>query len=450
MRAYFAMGMIAAGLAAVACSGSDSTATSGADAGGEAGAREGGTDATSAGDAPPPDASDGGIASDADNGAPSSIYPAFHPPVPQIAKGSGNVMASPHVRVITFAGDALASTVADTMTAWTASSAWTAQTAEYGIGQATVVRTTLATAAPATLEVSTPSATSVEAWVTSQLDGTHAELGPVDAATLKSEHFLFVLSEATQLNASGVSVCTQGLLAYHDVLTLPSGALASYSMVPRCPAVAMDGGGLAQSDADIPSEVTFASTATTMSAIGDPDLYLSPGFNGFDDDHFAWYFIAPQEELASACLFGSFALTDGGLRISRSWSNASIAAGHHPCVPAPSDPYFVSVPVMTDVITMPDPFPKTKGVLIPVGESHTIDVLLSSDAPTGGPWSVTIAAQKLRNAGTLDFAFDRTSGTNGEKLHLTITAKTAGSTPFVITSTLGTRTTRWAGVVGQH
>jgi hypothetical protein len=50
----------------------------------------------------------------------------------------------------------------------------------------------------------------------------------------------------------------------------------------------------------------------------------------------------------------------------------------------------------------------------------------------------------------LSFAFDRDAGINGEKLHLTITANQAGATPFVVTSTLGTQQTFWAGIVAQN
>jgi hypothetical protein len=52
---------------------------------------------------------------------------------------------------------------------------------------------------------------------------------------------------------------------------------------------------------------------------------------------------------------------------------------------------------------------------------------------------------------TLDFAWDRTMGVNGEKLHLTITTKAAdtligGAHPFVISSALGSVTQHWAGL----
>ena len=101
---------------------------------------------------------------------------------------------------------------------------------------------------------------------------------------------------------------------------------------------------------------------------------------------------------------------------------------------------------------------KTQGVTIPVGHTKTIEVDLFSDADTGGPWTVTADNLMAKQYGayglskTLSFQWDRTQGTNGEKLHLTIavTATSSllgGAHAFLITSTLGSRTYEWPGVV---
>jgi len=95
-----------------------------------------------------------------------------------------------------------------------------------------------------------------------------------------------------------------------------------------------------------------------------------------------------------------------------------------------------------------------KGVHIPVGQSKTIDVDLYSDADTGGPW--TVSAQDLNALmgapAALSFAFDRTKGQNGEKLHLTIKATKAtqfNASVFFLISKLGGRTNLWLGLVGN-
>jgi hypothetical protein len=95
----------------------------------------------------------------------------------------------------------------------------------------------------------------------------------------------------------------------------------------------------------------------------------------------------------------------------------------------------------------------THGVKIPVGQSKTIEVDLFSDAATGN-WSVNAfdTAQLQKQSPRLQFSWDRTSGKNGEKLHLTITVLKGSSTNtegFIIGSVLGGRATFWVGVVGN-
>ena len=115
---------------------------------------------------------------------------------------------------------------------------------------------------------------------------------------------------------------------------------------------------------------------------------------------------------------------------SRIWSNAAALAGHDPCQPAPSDPYFASIPDLTEEVSIPEYAEygangkpviggKTKGIQLAVGESKTIDLMLYSDGPTSSPWS--IMPQEVSSTPVLSLALDRQSGTNGERLHLTVT-----------------------------
>ena len=85
----------------------------------------------------------------------------------------------------------------------------------------------------------------------------------------------------------------------------------------------------------------------------------------------------------------------------------------------------------------------------------TIDIDLYSDGATTGPWTVTAQAF-ARSTGTapISFAFDQTTGQNGDTLHLTITANSASTsssktTTFQVTSTLGNPSTIWLGIVGN-
>jgi hypothetical protein len=110
-------------------------------------------------------------------------------------------------------------------------------------------------------------------------------------------------------------------------------------------------------------------------------------------------------------------------------------------------PYFASAPIMNDDVTTT--LGTTKGIKVSSGDSATVEVDLFSDGPIG-PWSVAAAVYPGNTpAGALTFAFDKTTGQNGDKLHLTVTPHQSGAIPFVLTSTLGMKQSIWMGLVGQ-
>ena len=94
-----------------------------------------------------------------------------------------------------------------------------------------------------------------------------------------------------------------------------------------------------------------------------------------------------------------------------------------------------------------------KGVKIPVGESKTIEVDLFSDGATSGPWTVAAidSSRRARAGATLDLKWDRTTGLNGEKLHLTVTVTEAprSSRARIRSSSveLGSTRPRWPGLI---
>jgi hypothetical protein len=153
--------------------------------------------------------------------------------------------------------------------------------------------------------------------------------------------------------------------------------------------------------------------------------------------------------------------SDLGYEVQRTWSNLSAAASHDPCVPATTgSAFFDSAPVLPDTVTFTSPITPnitTQGITIPVGQSKTIEVDLFSDGATTGPWTVTAADVLSTYYGSygipasLSFAWDRTSGVNGEKLHLTITVTQASIVgnghAFMITSTLNGRVAVWPGMI---
>jgi hypothetical protein len=96
------------------------------------------------------------------------------------------------------------------------------------------------------------------------------------------------------------------------------------------------------------------------------------------------------------------------------------------------------------------------GIVIPVGESRTVEVALFGDGETSAPFKVSATdyASRMASKTDLTFAWDKTTGKNGDVLHLTITRVKAdnalgGAALFMLTSKLGARESFWVGAVGD-
>lgn len=120
----------------------------------------------------------------------------------------------------------------------------------------------------------------------------------------------------------------------------------------------------------------------------------------------------------------SYARILGNYTVQRTWSNVAALAGHDPCVPPLSAPYWNAAPVLNDKVTL-DYYGQTvstKGVVVPLNQSKTIDVELFSDGPVPD-WSVSAVDTTYGTSQPkeLDFTWDVQKGNNGDVLHLTIT-----------------------------
>ncbi|MGH7284745.1 MAG: hypothetical protein ACRELY_24735, partial [Polyangiaceae bacterium] len=144
-------------------------------------------------------------------------------------------------------------------------------------------------------------------------------------------------------------------------------------------------------------------------------------------------------------------------------------AGHNPCQPF-STTYFMAAPKMPDTgsIDFGQGFTETSpGVKIALGKSKTIELDLFSDADTGGAWTVSaidFGSALMSGPAELGFAFDQTTGQNGDKINMTITSlkkDPMGFAAFFIenqlgsgcsgdpTSTTNCTTTFWVALVQQ-
>jgi len=389
---------------------------------GDAGSGDAGSDAGDAG-------SDGG----------SSDAGAGHPPLPQIATLGGSGLASPTVIPITFANDDDADRIEDFVASFGCTSWWRAVTRDYGVGDAV-------SGPPMRRSESFPETVDdsvLQKWLRQNIES--GSLPPPNPGTV----YALFIGAGTTVQLQGLSGCTD-FGGYHDSVGLAGGQRAAYAVIPRCDRFGPLGG------FDV---VTGAASHEFAEAATDPYPRTTPAFAQPDDDHIVWAAITGGE-VADMCAIAATAFFQPGdypFVVQRSWSNSAAFLGKDPCVPAAPGPYFNAAPVLRDEIplTGPDDVPTlTRGVKIAVGGKATIDVaLFSDDVPP--PWTVT--PQDLSNAlgstGRLTFALDRSTGSAGDVLHLTIFRearnKETGVEPFVLVSSFGPTRNFFFGLVGD-
>jgi hypothetical protein len=424
--------------AAGGCGNSSSDATTSVDGGTEAATTLDGatTDAAAA--------TDGTVNADADAFSP---YPAFSP-APPLAKNSGGpTMTAPKIVPIYFSGDLFAPYLRTFITQWLASPAWNVLS-EYGIGAGTLYPdATWPNAAPASI-TSDDIAAQLVALIESSADagapdGGAAPIPQPDGNTI----YLMNFPSTTQITSStmGNSCTTFG--GYHSETKLSNGQPVVLAVVVDC------GGTPTPLDG-----VTVATSHEIVEAATDPFPKTKPAYQLMAPPDSEWSLIAGGELGDLAVFTSNSHMFYPGItnELQRIWSNAASAAHHDPLVPALSGthPYFNSAPVLPEMIAATYqgiPF-TVRGVTVGAGNSKTIDVQLFSDAPTSGPWTVSVTELNPLGGTTLTLALDKTTGQNGDVLHLKVgvTARnTIGASAFKLKSTLGSDSFYWIGAVSQ-
>jgi hypothetical protein len=377
---------------------------------------------------------------DVDNGAPSTTYPAFNIDAPQVVNnGSGPVLGSPKVVPIYFGNDDTTFTAQLTtfLNALPTSTYWGPQVTEYGVGAITIATPIQLTESA----LSTIDDTAIQTWLTTKL-GSDPSFPVPDANTV---YAMFYPAGTTITLQSSTSCSSFG--GYHNSVPYNSGNVA-YAVLPRCTSF----GSLTGINA-----VTGPASHEIIEASTDPYPSANQAYGALDDNHVIWELVLGGAEVGDMCaqFKGSFYVpTDIGFDVQRTWSDIAAGQGHNPCVPSDGTPYFNSMPVLTDSVVLGGGQLTTKGVNISVGQTSTVEVDLFSSAATQGPWTVTAtdAATLMGSNPTLNMTWDRTTGLNGEKLHLTINVMAAsqyGAAAFIIDSTLGSERTTWIGLVGN-
>ena len=344
---------------------------------------------------------------------------------PQILNLGGSVMKTPKIVPIFYPGEPYVAQLTSFISNLAGSSYWTATTSEYGVGPVTAGAShTMATAAPTNIDDA-----EIKTFLTTQLDGAHG-WGTPDPSTIYTIYY----PSSTTITLMGDTSCST-FGGYHNEVTIGATRVV-YAVMPRC----STGG----SDLDY---LTSASTHEFIEAVTDPHPFTGAAFNQPDDDHLVWA-LFPISEVGDMCAFNTGAevnLLEIGAVVQRSWSNKAAAAHHHPCVPSPSGQvYFNSVPILPDTVNIDfggGPTP-TKGVQIPVGTSKTIDVTLFADGVTG-PWTVQAVdyvQYVKRGSPDLSFSLNKTQGSAGDTLKLTIHRNATGmygGSAFILSSAQG-------------
>jgi hypothetical protein len=393
----------------------------------------------------------GGAGGTGGSGGQGPFTPGPHGSFPQVVNnGNGPVLATPKVQLIAWSTDPFATDIDAFLTELTQTPTWAAMATEYGVGALTKdTSIVLTTPPPAMYDDGTGSPTPFQTMLAQNLSGTNPAWGAADPDTI----YLFLLPSGTDINDGSGNCCTD-FDGYHSEAPVGSISVA-YAITCHCPG---------QSSPALTSLEVATSTVIheLIEAATDPFVVNTPAFSLTDDAHAIWTPGTSGGEVSDMCQNNAdayFKPTGATYTIERSWSNAAAAAGTNPCVPVPnSNPYFNSVPVLGDAITLQyngAPW-KTTGVKIPVGSTKVVDVELFSDAPTSGPWSVTAydLTDYLGNGkASLTLSLDKASGNNGDVLHLSITVMSVdaslGAEGFVLVSDLGGEENIFIGAVGN-
>ena len=393
-----------------------------------------------------------------------SVYPAPHPPMPAVTDLGGPVLSHPRIVPVFFAGDPLLATVQTFLTGLATASYWSGATHEYGVGALDIASAIVVDEpAPSVIDDS-----DIQPWIASHIHGVAGDGGveagsadggatPWPAPDGNTIYTLFY-PEATTITLGGLESCTYfGGYHYETVYDAASGASTPYAVLPRCASFVLLPGA---TSLDI---LTGAVSHELVEASTDPFPSSNPAYATSSFVGSGWSEVMVGGELGDMCVLDPAAFSkpaDLGFMVQRVWSNANATAGHDPCAPVPTgEIYFSAVPDLSKAEMFAGQY--VDGVSVPPGSSTTVALHLFSDAPTTGPWSLSVV--EAGEEGTLippdpdhqlSFALDKSTGSNGDVVHLTISRKpladgeTASGLAFQITSTLGTESHSYWGVAG--
>jgi hypothetical protein len=350
---------------------------------------------------------------------------------PRLESLGGETLATPRIQPIFFTNDsAMQGQVESFLNQLSTSTYWTETTSEYGVGALTILPTIVETLPAPTSDAA------LQTYLATQLDGHHAGW-TYDPQTIYS---VFLPTGVVLSTPFGTSCKSFG--AYHDEAIGTTGQSIVYALMPRCQ------GGL--------DTLTASTSHEFIEAATDPHVQTAPAFGAADPNHAIWG-IVPGAETGDWCEFvnAAYARLVGNFVVQRTWSNASAAAGHDPCVPALPMPFMGVSPRLEDPTFFPFGPVWTHGITVAMGATQTVDVTLYTDAPVTTPFMVEafdiFSSQQMPE---LQLSWDRQTGNNGDVLHLSITRNAndqflGGNAVGFFVSLDGEIVSQWWGFVSQ-
>jgi hypothetical protein len=379
--------------------------------------------------------------------------PAMHGAFPLIQNNGGGVISNPKLLGVFFSdydnttGAVAAMNGMPTATMPNGENYWSAAVSEYGVGPLTVLP-------PVMLAQSAPTDPGMDpqSFVSNLVD-TNAAFANVDSSTIVALFYPSTLA----LSGSCMQDLIGGWGGYHAAAH-SSKVDFPFAVIGECAhfrtlVTALD-------------MVTVAVSHETIEAATDP----GSGFIGLDTTTpagFAWdALLAGNEENGDMCAISAGYGRPGGsypYLLQRGWSNQAAMAGNlDPCQPdmLPNEPFVGAYPVMPDTVSAGGGggggATSGAGALVAVGSSKTVEVDCYSFQPTA-PFTVGAKQKPAVSPPELTFAWDRTTCSNGDKLHLTVTVQSQGQggvEPFMVYAQLpdvpDAQMAIWAGVVGQQ
>ncbi|HVV87121.1 MAG TPA: hypothetical protein VHE35_28975 [Kofleriaceae bacterium] len=368
----------------------------------------------------------------------------FGAAMPQVAGANRGTLATPKVVPITYDGDPLRADVEAFFPDLAASTAWAAQTAEYGVGPLTVgTARHLAGPAPAHITDS-----QIVGILRANLTGANPAWGAPDPNTV----YDFVFPAGTIVDDGDGYLCCEDYDGYHwdDQV---GGVDVAYAL--QCECHGFDG-----PDIDDLQQLTVVASHEIVEAVTDP---RGAGFAQVDPAHSIWDFVYGGET-ADMCVGADTTYwvdpADMHYAIQRTWSNAIARAGHDPCVGEAQATYYQTIPDQPDQVTLDDGAgdrESTHGVKLAMGASGTLTLHVYADQPDAGPFNV--AVDDLNHWFTGGRSYLTITSPTGEfhvgdliTVPVTVTGRdpAVGAEGFVVTTTPPTGpSTYYYGVVGQ-